>query len=190
MSSTRRFRTRRFTLIEVTLALIVIAIGLMSIMALFPVGANANRDAIAENYAADAADQMLGFLASQIREDWSFWNNIDDELVNISGVPANIGSWTAQTGTNLYHTTVGGSRVYRMQQSTTVDAAEVIDFDAVIRVWQTAMDTWRFDSTVGTSGAWVPNSTDSQVNIELSWPSGLPYNRRRKAYYSIGVARQ
>jgi type II secretory pathway pseudopilin PulG len=187
MRSTRYLRARRFTLIEVTLALIVIAIGLMSIMALFPVGANANRDAIAENYAADAAEQMLSFLAAQIRDDWSFWSNIDDELGDISGVPADISGWTAQSGTNLYHTTVGGSRVYRMQQTTTVNSTSVVDFDAIIRVWQTAMDTWSFDTD---TSSWVQTSTDSQINIELSWPSGLRYDRRRKAYYSIGVARQ
>lgn len=46
-------------MIEIVLALGLVAVGLVSIMALFPVGMNATRDGMAEEYAATAADQVL-----------------------------------------------------------------------------------------------------------------------------------
>ncbi len=51
-----------FNMIEVLLALAVIAIGMTSILGLFPVGLNASRDAIAQNCSADIADQMITYI--------------------------------------------------------------------------------------------------------------------------------
>lgn len=51
-----------FNMIEVLLALTVIAIGMSSILGLFPVGLNASRNAIAENMSADVADQMVTYI--------------------------------------------------------------------------------------------------------------------------------
>lgn len=48
-----------FNLVEILLALGVVAIGICSVMVLFPIGANANHDASMETYAADVADQIL-----------------------------------------------------------------------------------------------------------------------------------
>ena len=48
-----------FNMIEIVLALAVIAVGVISILGLFPVGMAASRDAMAIDYAANAADQFL-----------------------------------------------------------------------------------------------------------------------------------
>ena len=49
-------------MVEILLALGVIAIGICSVMVLFPVGANASRDSIMEEYAATSAEQMLNMI--------------------------------------------------------------------------------------------------------------------------------
>ncbi len=49
-------------MIEVLLALSIIAIGMTSILGLFPVGLNASRNAIAQNLSADIADQMIAYM--------------------------------------------------------------------------------------------------------------------------------
>lgn len=51
-----------FNMIEVLLALTVIAVGMTSVLGLFPVGLNASREAIAQNCSADVADQMITYL--------------------------------------------------------------------------------------------------------------------------------
>ena len=59
--------SRRYNLVEVILALGVVAIGVVSIMALFPIGANASRDASMETYAANVADEMLQFVKYRLK---------------------------------------------------------------------------------------------------------------------------
>ncbi|MBR6060133.1 MAG: hypothetical protein IKP58_18355 [Victivallales bacterium] len=56
----RRFR--QYNLVEVILALGVVAIGVVSIMALFPIGTSATRDAAMETYSSNAADEMFHML--------------------------------------------------------------------------------------------------------------------------------
>lgn len=55
-------RQHPFNMVEILLALGVIAIGICSVMVLFPVGANASRDSIMEEYAAASAEQMLNMI--------------------------------------------------------------------------------------------------------------------------------
>jgi type II secretory pathway pseudopilin PulG len=51
-----------FNMIEILLALTVIAIGMTSVLGLFPVGLNASRNAVAQNMSADVADQMITYM--------------------------------------------------------------------------------------------------------------------------------
>ena len=51
-----------FNMIEVLLALTVIAIGMTSVLGLFPVGLNASRNAVAQNCSADVADQLTTYF--------------------------------------------------------------------------------------------------------------------------------
>lgn len=56
----------RFSMIEVVLGLGLIAFGLISIAALFPVGLRANQAAIGETYAAEHADQFVHLLKARM----------------------------------------------------------------------------------------------------------------------------
>ena len=81
----RRFR--QYNLVEVILALGVVAIGVVSIMALFPIGASATRDAAMETYSSNAADEMfhmLQFMAlndgTTLDDSWNKWIKNDTKL--------------------------------------------------------------------------------------------------------------
>lgn len=52
-------------MIEVVLAMAIIAFGMSSILGLFPVGLNALKSSMADNYCSDALDQMVGYLKNQ-----------------------------------------------------------------------------------------------------------------------------
>ncbi len=79
--------SRRYNLVEVILALGVVAIGVVSIMALFPIGANASRDASMETYAANVADEMLQFVKYRLKEvrDDEDQGDIDDKWKALIG---------------------------------------------------------------------------------------------------------
>ena len=53
-----------FNMIEVVLAMAIIAFGMTSILGLFPVGINASQNAIANNCGSDAVEQFMGYFKS------------------------------------------------------------------------------------------------------------------------------
>ena len=79
--------SRRYNLVEVILALGVVAIGVVSIMALFPIGANASRDASMETYAANVSDEMLQFVKYRLKQvdDDDDQSKIDDRWKDLVG---------------------------------------------------------------------------------------------------------
>jgi len=75
---------KHFTLVEIMLALGVCAIGVCSIMVLFPIGVKACRDAAMKTYTANMADEMLHYTQYKITESNDKWavyisNNTTDE---------------------------------------------------------------------------------------------------------------
>lgn len=69
----KRFIKHGFNMVEVALALAIIAIGISSILVLFPVGANANKAAIANNNLADIAEYMMSYIRAGVTSEW-IWN--------------------------------------------------------------------------------------------------------------------
>lgn len=63
----KKHQLGRFTLIEVTMSIAVIAIGMVGVMALFPIGFQASRDAIGDNYSSEAASNFLHVIAQQCK---------------------------------------------------------------------------------------------------------------------------
>ena len=60
-------------MIEVALAMAIIAIGISSILVLFPVGINASKSAIADNNLADIAEYIFGYYKTAKLHD--FYSN-------------------------------------------------------------------------------------------------------------------
>ncbi len=138
-------RKARFNMIEITMALVVIGIGVMSVFGLIPIGVKAHRDAVYHNYSADAADELLHLLARNLHvaavdSDPNVWINLVAAIPDSSNIPNISSPWPAwpalpdpdpgpvkrefikteytQVGTsNLWtHNTVGAA--YRMQIQT------------------------------------------------------------------------
>ena len=53
----------------------MVAIGVVSIVALFPVGMEASRDAIADSYAADSASNFLSYFKGQLQNTSAGWDD-------------------------------------------------------------------------------------------------------------------
>lgn len=58
-------------MVEIALALAVLAIGMSSILVLFPVGINANKSAIADNNLADIGEYLMGYLRAGCAAEWA-----------------------------------------------------------------------------------------------------------------------
>lgn len=96
-----------FSLVEVALALLVAAIGLMSIMALFPVGLDASRRAVDEAQCALFADEIFNGIRAKMSLTNTVWEDIDSIEI---GLPApdmwknadTIKVRANRSGTNVY----------------------------------------------------------------------------------------
>jgi type II secretory pathway pseudopilin PulG len=183
-------RTQRFNLVEIVIALGIVAIGVTAVMGFLPMGLNASRDAIADNYAADSGDQLLHYLSSTIQEDWSQLDDFDSVPPNVAAGSGDLSTWTVIPGTNIYTKVYASKTVYRILQQTDDIAGvgtTVVDFDAMVRIWKTATAASEYKG-----GVWV-TTTDSDygkralLNLEITWPAAVNFGARRKTYYALEV---
>ena len=70
-------RKRYFSMVEMVLAIGVSVIGVICVLGLLPVGLNASRDAVADNYLPDMAQMMLTYIQVNSDLDPDF---VDDSL--------------------------------------------------------------------------------------------------------------
>jgi type II secretory pathway pseudopilin PulG len=191
-----------FNMIELTLAIAVVGIGMVGIMALFPVGVNASRDAVGDNYAADSVEQMLTYIATACQDTPATLNNwttyvgtvatdgrikeyayasqlYDDNIT----VPT-----TRISNTNIFTTTLGND-IYGIKQPATGNA----DFTAHVKLWKAKIENMTI------AGSTIPelpyynvthNIGAARIYAEVSWPVEKPYSKRTKRTYSLELFKQ
>lgn len=157
----KRFIRYNFNMVEIMLAVIVIALGIAGTFALFPVGVNANKDATAENSIADIAEYVTAFVRAEClrlasnsasgNNEGAFTEGKVGEVFGEPGIPPSlsnpivdvIGSaWRApdhnnsgdvNTKTLLVHDSVPGA--YLVRQMSGPVGNQFADFTAVARVY-------------------------------------------------------
>lgn len=197
---------RSFTLIEIMLALGVCVIGICAVMVLFPVGANASRDAAMETYAAHAADQMLHSLKHQLRNVPGAWTTLIGDAVDGSegelptAMDADLEYTQVQLDDSILWDDATASQpnlfkgkdaavlgVYQMIShrldsqvfSDIIAASDKIDYRGLVQVWKEPI-------TVQGSPP-LPYALGVKLNVLVSWPPMLPPAARQKSYYTLEV---
>ncbi len=192
-----RHRKNYFNMVEVTLALGVAVIGVVCIMALIPVGMNASRDATADNYLPDVAQELLTIIKLDCKRADATWgvpangpgkvptskptaNNWGD-VDSIDRSSAYLGNPKESGGFVISN---GDGNFLIVQQTKVADGPTPdddvfnIDFAAAARVWQENISDFRFFNavtpTVNVSGV------SKAIYIEVSWPATIPYGRREE----------
>ena len=162
-----------FNLIEVTMAIAVVGIGIAGIMALFPPAIEANKSANEQNYLGIVAGSFLGYLENTILSDFS--------KVSAMGSTKPEPAPTLWTGTKTSLSGQGFPGLYKTSNNY-VFAVESADgsVNALIALWQSGATA-------------VSGFTDSDTNkvrrvyVEVSWPAGRPYDTREKKLYIYDV---
>lgn len=201
-----------FNMVEIALALAVLAIGISSILVLFPVGINANRSAIADNNLADISEFLMGYLRAGCAAEWAkiaadknnspsgsdyfFTDKIADKYADISTVGDDTGvdpestdykdedSNTRRISSNLYQvSTSGNTNSVFLYKLTTGD---IVDFSAVVKVWRENPDFLirKADNSIGA----IPSPGSLRLYatvlcVEISWPAQAPYAQREKRLF-------
>ena len=205
MMSNKKYR---FNMIEISFAILIIAIGVTSIFGLIPVGSKSQSDAMTYSMATDAAETVLSRIASEITEDDGSdtnWNAMifdgssfgsigvdpdDVELPNVAAVKDD-SAWTHLDGGKLSSNKSGvytwdnasNGTVHRFTQFTTLGSTNLRDVDMLARVWQSPIAPIGYNNT----GANMMMNNSVLLNIEMSWPIHLGYTERKKLYYQLEV---
>ena len=147
----------RFNMVEVALALVILAIGLSSVLVLFPVGLRASRNSIADNSVGDVAERMAAYLQAKYtsKQMWTDEGNFADYSSIGTFDPEGNGTPTADDFTNaddedeskseigmdglFKHPSSPNCYLYRQYSNvraagTAQNKARAVDFEAIIRV--------------------------------------------------------
>lgn len=168
----RQRRTSAFSMIEVVLAMAIIAIGVTAIMVLPVIGVRASNDAIGASHAADIGQSVTDWLLHTPGAAASL--PIAPVAMPDTSQPPAGPSWVQVDGQPNMWRGVGAGyagvyRYYASRQRGTVNA--------VMRCWQQPHVTTWPDGTVTTS---------TQVVVELTWPAtSAPQDRERAAFVGM-----
>ena len=164
----KKLQIYRFNLVEIMLAIVILALGMTSVFVLFPAGLNNHKSAMAENSFADLAE----FIVSRIRSDAALSSNeakftydlgdADDRADALTYCKSNIykegdSGWTKvdDGGTLLKNNTHKGIFVARQLSGPPGD--QYADFTAVARVYPDT--SWKEDFE-------IPFDADSSGNVK------------------------
>ena len=175
-----------FNLIEIALAIAIIAVGMSSVLVLFPAGLNAVNSAAADSSAPDAVQYLAGYVESRIRHEWNTQpSRTSSTITNLPTAKPNAAeSWnsTPITNTPIYTSSTAG--LFKYEQTHTVDGETVVDFAAAARVWKT--DTNHI-AVPGQANPVPMNTGSVTIFIEVSYPLEKPYEERDTQIYRLDL---
>ena len=199
----KRLRKHYFNMVEIALALAVLAIGLSSILVLFPVGVNANRSAIANNNLAVIAEYVMGYLRAGCMAKW-IAEASGETPPNFLGdtLPARptYDKKSDDKGADLDEdcktkiTDSGNLFLYGDKKNEFIFkqmSGDTVDFAAVIKVWEDDFNEMRVP-WVDAGGNFVytdftkPTGFDNYAKafcVEISWPAQAPWEQREKRIF-------
>jgi Tfp pilus assembly protein PilV len=179
-------------MLEVVLALAVIAFGVVSVLALLPASMKASRDSVADTHSAQVGEHLVGVLSVPMEQarTTSIWASTALVLPTAKPGPAEpTGGWTrwlSQAGTTLWR---AGTDQEFVRAEMRRDDAPAAEFSAVCRVWRQPVTVCEL-----VSGTWqtrtLPWTEAVALNVEVSWPAQAPYAGRNKALYTVNVFRK
>ena len=178
-------KTKRsaFNLIELTLAIAVVGIGIASVMALFIPAMNASKASVADNYLPDIADTLMTFVKM---------NPTASEIKN-----AKPGESTLKLLNTTYATLQDNGDITKRYNLYKTDSNQVMgvkigrdgaDFAGHILMWYTDDVKDLYDK--GAANASTMKSNHRRYYIEVSWPLIVPYAQREKRLYVTELSMQ
>ncbi len=191
-----------FNIVEIVLAIGVIGIGLASVMALFPVGSNAMRDAMATGYSANMADQMLHQLEQVARNNWSgvidtggsnkflrdgYPSSPASTLEDFDYSGAGVDCFDTPRKT-IYYESGSNDGVYKILSFSDKDgdgerdSDETVDFQAIMVLWKKRID---INGDGSRDSDDPPLSMAAELHAEVSWPAQRPYGQRETSTYRL-----
>lgn len=162
-----------FNMVEIALATAVIAIGISSILVLFPIGINATRAAMEENCYSDAVETVTAFVKSEFIKSWaSSWNSEPSNIFP-SNRPNSSNSYKTKlsiteevkVGSNTEYSGLIGSGTPGDYKFTRLgrDGEEI--FSAEVKIWLANSDL-KESGTDTASPVYIPFVEDGSMRLQ------------------------
>lgn len=181
-------KTKRsaFNLIELTLAIAVVGIGIASVMALFIPAIDSTKNSIADNYTADVVNTFASYLESVVKKDSDTWNN----LIKASGgafvyQPDNVAYTPPQESTPLT-SWVDSQLVFpgvygKEDWLYGVKVGSI--FFGHLKIWAEQIKDFYVAGSSNAGDRELGLDKAARIYFELSWPVILKYEKRNKRLY-------
>ncbi len=165
-----------FNLIELVLAIGIMAIGMVAVLSILPIGLTEDKVSKIHNYSASASDSIYSFISRELSDDWNTTlaslpeSKPDSQLSSTDG-------WNQSTEGNIFFPNSNNSGVYGIQMTSA--SGDITDAVGEVLIWQTPI------TNVSIGGVSTDLCTDEAIgiNMEISFPIEKPYAQRRKAKY-------
>lgn len=189
-------KTKRsaFNLIELTLAIAVVGIGIASVMALFIPAMNASKASVADNYLPDIADTLMTFV--KMKPDGIKKVSASSALESLKLKASNYTVLKEITDNDISKTY--GLYIPVLDPDSEPDTfsdyfwgikvgANGADFTGHILMWYTDDVKDLYDNAPNAS---TMKSNHRRYYIEVSWPLIVPYAQREKRLYVTELSMQ
>ena len=205
----KSYNKNYFNMVEIVLALAVVAIAIVSLMGMLPVALRASKNSVADNSVASVVEIMKSFIDAEYKKASDF-NSFqgkfkddkpdDDESVILEYSDGNTKFPSDSDVLKDYAfqitngDTAGTYRVDLFSGKFEDDKFAVTDFSADVRVWYKKLDgeiyiptdTDNLENNIYKSGTReVPLTHACTFYVEVSWPSGVKYANQEHRLYKF-----
>jgi len=177
-------KNNNFTLIEMIIAIALIAIGVTATISLFPVAMHASKSAIGHNYSAMAAENILSYISNEAEDHWndtisSFptQNTINKTFSNASQFTKNHDGTDDNPGYIWDNEDDDTDGIFglKVQTNGTRTTDGTIDMLGEIHIWKEKFQPPGFSN----------KESAAKIYMEISWPLEKEWKKRNKNYYYL-----
>ncbi len=205
----KSYNKNYFNMVEIVLALAVVAIAIVSLMGMLPVALRASKNSVADNSVASVVEIMKSFIDAEYKKasDFnSFQGKFQDDKPDYDEsviLEYSDGNTKFPSDSNVLKNyafqitngdTAGTYRVDLFSGKFEDDKFAVTDFSADVRVWYKKLDgeiyiptdTDNLENNIYKSGTReVPLTHACTFYVEVSWPSGVKYANQEHRLYKF-----
>lgn len=183
MKKTHLFRW--FNLIEVTMAVAVVGIGIAGVMALFPPAIEANKNADFQNFTGAIINNVATYVDYNVKYHWATFIKGSDwwkEKASATTPPTQTGSdgWRGiENFAGLFYT----AKVSPPKDVLGIQTQNG-SITAHVRIWKVTdtaqLSKGYFDGANNSTPISIPSGSRVRIVVELSWPIHMDYEKREK----------
>jgi hypothetical protein len=140
----KRVRKQLFSMIELSLAISILAIAAVSIIILFSLALQESKSSMGENYCAISSEDMFAYLSRLADNDWTTILSDIPSVKPISELTSTTG-WTDNAG-DVYNPPGSSLGVYGIKKLTD---NLIEDFNAEVLIWRQSPEDWSLPNDDG-----------------------------------------